>query len=407
MDMVVLVYNPGVQRYEPRRVQIKTLNDAVALRGSAAVLLGEAKFAWESGDQALKKAQPDPDELRRAITEAPGEPVTASFLERDGALVPADFHSLNLATLYYNFERAADFFSRIGGLEQAEMGTPQAYYFPEMDISGIGSADNAFFMPLLGFLFLPFDALQKVPLAINGGVLGHEYSHAVFNLKVHDKETFPEADLEWNSPEPEATPGLNLLASIDEGIADLFGTGVTCSEDFSVCDPAFLALSLPSRMGTERQLDLPHCMTPPLLEHLAELNYTDFSNAALEYEVGSVLASAMWRATSDGDLLQSISAEPAAAFARSLMFQTLYKALGSSTSSIGLRALVASHLADQANFRLDSSQSKGVLDTIVDAADDPILKAALCRSFLDRFGFTLDQLKSCPGSSTAYGECSH
>jgi hypothetical protein len=316
--------------------------------------------------------------------------------------VPADFHSMNIATTYYNFERANDLFGRVASLGPGDMPTPPVYYFADFTEQGQQESDNAMFVALLeGFVILPFETYQQVPMAINGGIIGHEYTHSVFNKLVFDAEPIPQVYQEWDQLGLLATPGLNLIKSLDEGIADVFGTGATCTDDFSVCDTAFIGDSLPGTYLDDRRVDLPHCMTPSLHDSMNSLTLQDFGN--LIYEVGSVFSSAMWRASEDAALV-SKQAEPGDA--KKLMFQALYNSLGTRGGVSSLHDLAKDSISNQTHFALAStSTTKGVLDTVVDAAGDPDLQVALCSAFMDRFDLTLSDLTSCPATAKSYGDC--
>lgn len=400
-DVVVLVFDQVSQRYQPQRVTLTTVDDIVAMKGSVARIVGEAEFTVAADDPALARAGDDRDRQRKAITKDAGTPVKVSWIKQDGALVPADFHSLNIATTYYNFERAFRFFEQIGDLHTQEFPAPTVYYFPKLVFGGKTEKDNALFFPLLeSFLILPFDDLQKIPLAINSGVVGHEYSHSIFNYRVFDRDPFAIYET-WGS-DLRGTPGLNLVTALDEGIADVFGTGITCSEDLVICDLNFIGRSLPAVHNQERRVDVPHCMTQALHDSLAQLPSDQFRADGLQYNVGSVLASAMWRAGEADPVVLRLGAGEA----RRQMFQALYRALAGSGEARGIRELIRDAAGDQTGFHLETrGTTQGVLDVIVQAVTDPTLKEALCRALLGRFDLKAEQLRSCDATLTPYVEC--
>jgi len=222
VDVMILAYSYDAGVYQPQRVQLTTPTDLVALRGPVATLLGGAHFDESDQNLADVPATASAQEVREAITKNAGSAVHVSYIESGGVLVPADFHSLNLVTSYYNFERAFGFFESIGSLTTAAFGTPEVYYFATFVQETEPEMDNAAFDPLLGgFFILPFEALQQVPLALNTGVIGHEYTHRVFNYRLFDKAPLPAPYYHWNTGTELSTPGYNLLRSVDEGIADL------------------------------------------------------------------------------------------------------------------------------------------------------------------------------------------
>lgn len=400
VKVVVLKFSDTTRKYEPRTVELTTPTDIVSLEGPVGTFRGGAKFVLDLADPNLNPG--NPETFRKAVTRDEGSPVKISWIDREGVLTPGDFHSLNLATTYYNIEQSFSFFEKVGGLTEKEFGRPNVYYFPDFVIAKDPEKDNAFYFSLIqGFLILPFNQLQQVPLSINIGVVGHEYSHAVFNYRVFNKDLLPRVLLSWQAS-PVGSPALNLLKSLDEGIADVFGTGITCSSDLVTCNPEFIALSLPAPHPENRRLDKPHCMTPGMKTALQSQNFGEFQFASGQYLVGSVLASSLWRATEDAEVVRKLSAGEA----RKQMFQGLYRSLAGTGGAPGLRELVASAASDQNLLRLGTiPEAKGVLDAIADGMTDPLLKASVCSAFLDRFGLTLQDLKSCPGTARSFNEC--
>lgn len=404
-DVVVLAFNDTTRTYEPRKVKLETVTDVVTLEGQVAKITASAEFnllALNGVCTALELG--DTETVRTAITRDEGARVHVSYIERDGELIPSDFHSLNLATTYYNFEQASKFFQRIGGLDPATFGTPEVFYFPKVSFLGGDLTDNAFFFPTINsFMVLPFVAIQQIPLSINIGVIGHEYSHAVFNHQV------------FNGKGPVAegtcsgllfpTPALNLYKALDEGIADVFGTGVSCNADFSACSPNFIAQSLPESLAAPRRIDEVQCMTQSHWTSLQTQDLNRFTGQeGTHYVIGTVFASSMWRAAEDPQVVAKLGVGEA----RAQMFQTLYRALAGGGTGTGFRELAVgiSNSLNQTNFRLDSTDTvKGVLDVVVESATDPDLKHALCATFMDRFGLTHLQLKSCPQTTKAFTEC--
>jgi hypothetical protein len=395
VDVVELVYNTGSNKYEPRKVKLKTVTDLVALQGAAAKMVGGTKFVIDDNDPALRQAGNDVNKIKDAITKNQGGDVKVGWIESDGALVPADFHSLNLVTAYYNIERAREVYDRIGNSLGPKFGQRVVYYFPEFTENGETLKDNAMFMPLLqSFLVLPFEEFQMVPFSINGGVVAHEFSHAVFNFRVFRGSPSPSVELQWMAEIPSS--GANLLASLDEGLADLFGTAATCDDTFGACGAAFVGKSLPGDETVQRRIDVQHCVNPTHYKSMLEDPYSTFANNnGFQYRIGSVLSSALWKAAEDDQLIADAGN---LAEARKQMLLAVSKAVGSRTDAggRGIADLVSDYSGVQSNFRLDSSTGvNGVLDAFIDAADNVNLKRALCRTFLDYFHFTANQIRNC------------
>ncbi|HEY0094700.1 MAG TPA: hypothetical protein VGB96_10260, partial [Archangium sp.] len=89
-------------RYEPQEVELKTVTDIVSLEGEVVRLLGGASVRLDSNDPELQAATTE-EALERALIKDEGRSVTASYITDDkGVLWPADFHTWNLVTTYYN-----------------------------------------------------------------------------------------------------------------------------------------------------------------------------------------------------------------------------------------------------------------------------------------------------------------
>lgn len=409
VDTVVLVFNYGQRAYEPRKVTLNSVQDITALKGAAANLVGGARFAINSTDPAILAATTE-EELAKAVTKDPGHDVQASYIENEGTLIPADFHSLNMVTSYYNVERAYDFFNKVGSLKADQFGTPNIYYFAAFQQEGRDESDNAMFMPLSkGILVLPFAELQTIPLAINLGVVGHEYSHAIMNYRVHGKQAFPQVPMSWVS-EPGATPGANLLYSLDEGSADVFGTGITCTPDLVTCDPEFIGSSLASDFTDTRRVDKPHCYNLEIDGFLSVQSFSGFQQSCAPYgctyKLGSVFSSAVWRASTDAEVIAKLGPGEA----RKQVFQALWNAQGGgggSTALVSWRELIANAATNQLEFSLKAKGTRpSVLDAVVEGATDPLVAKALCSAFMDRFGLTVTDFRSSRcATAQSYKEC--
>ena len=327
--------------------------------------------------------------------------------------MPADFHSLNITTVYYNFERAFSFFNRVAVLKADQLGTPMVYYWVDYQEEGVTMYDNAAFMPLVqGFLIAPYNELNTIPFSINGGIIGHEYSHFVLNYRVHGKSPIPQIPTAWESASG-ATPAANLLTGLDEGQADVFGTGITCDDKFENCDVEFMGQSLPDPYLKLRRVDGLHCMTDALDKAIHENSFSEFVGGCLleginmgcNYELATVFSSAMWRASQDADLVNKLGASES----RKQMFQALWNAEGGGDSSVALKSwrdLIDEAGLEQSLFTLESPGGKpGVLDAVIDGASEPLLKKALCSAFMDRFNLDQSQIVHCPATAQSYKEC--
>ncbi|MCU0663419.1 MAG: hypothetical protein MUC50_13965, partial [Myxococcota bacterium] len=179
--MELLAYDRESDAYGFRNVELETITDLDSLEGKAARLLVHAAVTLNYIDGTLTWKQ---------------NPRKVSFAwHQDGELVvPEDFDSFSMASIYYNLELASSFFEDLG-LDEATLGQIPAYYNSTFKIiyqDGTRETwkDNALFVALTAqqnaFFIVPFEFFEWVPLALNSGIMTHEYTHAVFNELVFD-----------------------------------------------------------------------------------------------------------------------------------------------------------------------------------------------------------------------------
>jgi hypothetical protein len=383
-------------QYEVRELELRTLTNATALEGKVAKLTGGASIVIDSSDPALQRATSE-DQLENIFVKNKGMDVRANYVEKDAVLWPADFHTWNMVTTYYNFERAFEYFQGIyDGKNTDALLNARVFYFPiftQADLSPTPINDNAlFFSPVQAFAILPFDKLQQVPLSINIGVIGHEYSHRVFNQRVYAGRALPTAILTWAS-ELGGSPGLNVLKSIDEGLADYHAFGLTCLTDPG-CTSRFLSTSLPSEFVDERDFALPNkCMLKSYREAIDTLSASQFSGQGVEYKVGTVLASALyWAGEKAGK--------------RQVLQKALINAYSDSDpAKPGFAELINDNLQTPFNFTLAA-----VANSIAAHITDPDLQRLTCNEFLDRLqvncpSMPCTELPACPASSAKGTTC--
>jgi len=394
-----LVLSTGGE-YVPQEVELKTVTDPVKLTGSVLEMRGGGSIRFDVNDLLLQNAYAsnNPQAIKRAVLKSEGDDVRVSYISRDGVLWPTDFHSWNLVTAYYGFEKAYEYFNVVANIPGAELGTSRAYYFPQfVDTSG-GDAkeqrDNAIFYSLVeGFMILPFDEFQKVPFSINAGVIAHEYAHWVFNRKTYQGAIYPVPLMEWGAASSQ--PGVNILKSLDEGLADFHAWAATCESAFG-CNPRFISSSLEDdRTSAARDLSAPdRCMTTSLRQSMLTASYGDFvANwpAGGQYEVGAILASALFQAAESTGQRQVLSRAIVNAYS------------DGNASTPGLAQIISASLADQSSFTMAKA-----VGAIVSHIDDLELKRAVCGEFLDHLQIPLAELQGeglCPDSSSSGIAC--
>jgi hypothetical protein len=386
-----LVYSGG--KYSPQKVELSTINDIVRMEGTVAKMIGGARIVSDPEDPELAAAfsAPDPEEaFAEALLKSEGRAVSANYIDHEGVLWPADFHTWNLVTAYYNFEKAYDYFRNVANMQAAEFGEPATvYYFPDFilkDTDPEPVKDNAiFFSPTHSLMVLPFDELQSAPLAINPGIMAHEYSHRIFNLKVYGGSKLPFPILEWGNQS--ASVGANLIKSLDEGLADYHAYGVTCRSP-SGCNPQLLlSTSFDSTLGGIRDLSKPdRCMDFALRQSLTQASLSDFSGQGNEYKVGSILASALYQAgESTGQ--------------REVLMRSILSAYSDDSGNPGLRQLALLARGNQQDFNLTS-----VAAVLVNHVSDGTLRRALCNELIDHLQIPAVNLASvcqnAPGGTT-------
>lgn len=284
-----LVYdrNAGDGGYELVESRIETLDDVESIRGETAKLRG-------GGSIQLRESNPQTaEEFENALAVADSKSPVADYdIRGDGVVVPGDFHSAMMFTLYHHLERARAFFIA-AGVSEAALGSVPVHYYARIQIIvpvDILSDNAAYAFTLDAFLIPPSFALDDVPLSANRGVVVHEYAHLVFNRLVEEDARAPEYLIE-----PWPAPAINRLSALNEGIADIFAaleTGDPNFIDASISDELF---DVDRDLSKDRQLD------DDLLADVRESGRAGFN----PYELGTVIASTVWEleALTDDDRL--------------------------------------------------------------------------------------------------------
>jgi hypothetical protein len=384
--------------YAPQEVELKTVTDIVSLNGSVADFRGGARIVYDSEDQDLVTAT-TPEAFVNALLKEKGDDVKASYIEQNGVLWPADFHTWNMVSAYHGLEKAFEYFQTVGNIPAADFKKPvTTYYFPDFVLADVDDdplRDNALYFSVMeSFLVLPFDQLQRAPLAINAGIIAHEYSHRIFNLKVYGGAPFPAALSLWSASSP--SMGANILKSFDEGLADYHAYGVTC-RSIKGCDPKFFSTSFHDapydQIARDRDLSTTNrCMTEALRNQLTNQSLPEFSGK--EYVVGTLLASALYQAGQG-------------AGQREVLMRAVVAAYNDpNPQTPGLLQLSQQYLNDQSKFTL--AVAAGAIITHV---TDPKLKEAVCNELMDHLQIPRDLLVGtsnphlCPASSLPGTTC--
>ncbi|MCL2012727.1 MAG: hypothetical protein FWG75_08080 [Cystobacterineae bacterium] len=289
VDVMVLAPNSnGV--FSPQKKRLTTISNIAKLEGNIANFIGNAQMFLDEDDPAQQSARTI-EEFKKAIFQNKGSSVRAQFIEKDGALWPADFHSWAMTTAYWNLEQAFLYFQQMyDGRSTKELLELPVYYWLDTNVQSVdpkeSSTDNAFYWAggfrLMGVL--PFKDFQTIPMSINFGVMAHEYAHFVFDSRVGSFE---------------ARDGLpaSLLAAMNEGLADFHAFGATRRLD-GKGTVNFLGWTIDMQDAiAARDFSANQCMYQDLYLALHGLPTETFRDEyAAHYLVGTLLASAFYHA---------------------------------------------------------------------------------------------------------------
>lgn len=214
-------YVPEEDAYDFRVVEVETLDDVHRLDGRATSLIGDAELVLD---------------YRTGILEwkDPGYRVAFAAVESGGALVPEDFDSLAMVSIYYQIERSLLFFED-EGLDTGRLVHMSTYYWPRFTIVETDGAeeimvDNAFYLyatsATRSFYVFPHEQFGWLPLSMNGGVMTHEFSHAVYDALVTEPNR---AVIDGGGITSAAA---NFIYGLNEGIADAFAVARLGDADY-------------------------------------------------------------------------------------------------------------------------------------------------------------------------------
>ncbi len=258
-------YDPATGEYGLERARIDTLRDVRTVDGDVVYLLGGGELVSTETEPTTEEEWED-----ALVVERAGRPTVEFTVDSDGTVLPWDFDSAMMLTVYHHMERSAEYFDTVdvSGLGLGEnrisklVGRIPVYYYPQVSLFGfplpVFTDNAAYAFTMNAFLVPPRVALtDAVPIYANRGVITHEYAHAVFNRLVYDNARVPPPIL--NGDEWPALPA-NELSGLDEGVADMFAF-------LDVEDPNFIAPSSKTILG--RDMSTPK-RYPQLLLELAQ-----------------------------------------------------------------------------------------------------------------------------------------
>lgn len=390
----VMILAPSADgTFEPREAELATIGNLTTFKGAVASFIGGARVLVDTQDPLQRDGvERLGDDVRYdVLVKDKGVDPRGHFIERGGIYWPGDFHTWNMTTTYFNFEQAFIYFQALDAADPMgeQLKNMRVMYWPDVRIESPDPiVDNALYLSFIdSFVIAPFRELQKVPLAMNLGVIGHEVSHKVFSTKVYSRAGIAPQLTQW-SGQP-----FNLLRSLDEGLADFHGYAVTCNE--GQCRDNFLELSLePGADIAQRQVTRQNaCMTEGLRAALQTFTKTQWVQAPELYIYGNLWAAALFQ-----------GAQPGKETAVRTALLTAYDNGGG--AKLDLKRLAAQNLNTPQNFTPEAVANTLVLNM----PDDMLLKQTLCtqlvtRLNLDCVSFPCDKLPACPATAIRSDVC--
>lgn len=215
----VWAYDEGTHKYGLRKEPLPNLESLRALRG--------ATVDFRRGSRLVGALIGTSVELDR------GAPFSLEYgIDADGTIVAADAKSLHALSLYRFLEIIAE---RLKPLGYEPVRRFDVLFEPRIDDLLLGDqrlliTDNAAYVSYVrAFLIVPSVMLSDFPLLLNFGVVAHEFGHGV----IHEL-LFGDVPIEpFMRDDSDAARILGRhVQSMHEGVADLFGFGLTGEPNF-------------------------------------------------------------------------------------------------------------------------------------------------------------------------------
>jgi hypothetical protein len=410
VNIMAILYDQSNQ-LGPQQTTLTTLGNISHLKGIVGNMVGGAQIIIDPNNPAQANLLGLSDEqIADALYTDRGGDVRADLIDKGGVLWPADFHSWNMVTTYWNFEQAYLYMNKMyDGSPTTELeGAPLLYWVDYEDLS-IGDpnqqhlTNNALYYSFLhAFLLPPYaDATCtadggmdeppgcNLPIMMNTGIIGHEYAHRVFNTKAGGGQAIPS----YLSP---SFTGLaaNIVKSIDEGLADFHGYGVTCFTQGAGgpgCSTDFLAPSFGNDPEVKaRDLSLEDkCLTTDLRTALTTLDTGTFTGEGFQYRIGTLFAASLYQAGNHAGGTSGTE-EIAKALIRSYD--------DDANATPGFKQVFEANVASPEKITLEK-----MADIILSHITDPNLQRLTCNELWERLNLNnpdpLGGLTHCPNTS--------
>ncbi|HVE81433.1 MAG TPA: hypothetical protein VND93_01240 [Myxococcales bacterium] len=386
--MALVQTNQGT--FAPKEIQLETISNIVAMEGAAAKLIGGARIVLNFSDPLITATGGNltEDQIQDVFLKSKGLPPRAAYVEKGGVLWPTDFHTWNMVSLYYNFEQAFKYF-QLTRVNATEISKPTAYYFPYFAIAGgegpeLEQKDNTLFAsPIRSFAILPFDQLQGIPLAMNQGVIAHEYSHWVLNKRVYDGRAFPQAITQWSG-----LPQVNILKSLDEGLADFHAYGASC-HSVSGCSTRWIEVSVDAVTADDRDIAKTRCIDRSLYTAVGTFTNDQFLSQGLEYRLGTIIAASLYQTSKRvPDSLDAIEQAVVSSYN------------DANGTAAGMEQLIVGNLNTPNSVALET-----LLNAIMSHTPSQDIRTEMCNRFLDQLKMNRNLMPDCPNTAVGGTDC--
>jgi hypothetical protein len=233
-SVIVVTYQSSTETFALDPETLTTLHDLRTMQGAAAKIYANATVKADYG--ALTQSPPNSDNgLASAVVVNGGQPVDFNYFRVQSGIYPADGDALNVATAYYELETAYLFFQGMS----LQLPAVPTYYFPDLTVNAGGPlsvTDLGTTDPWLGVFVIPsFKSATWEPPALQPGVVAYEYAQAVFAQQVFGSPGPSFLDVAAaQTPALAMTyaPTMNIVRSLDAGMADFFAAIIVDDPDF-------------------------------------------------------------------------------------------------------------------------------------------------------------------------------
>lgn len=355
---VVIAWDPkpDKQMYRLAQVRVATLASLRRLEGTSGTLRGGGAAQVDS--TKLASASATVGSLSESFFTAQPTPVSLNYSVLNELVYPEDFLSLELLTAYYNVERARAAFA-LWGLTDATGRTalsPARMYAhatleDERGLTPLRPGE-LYYPPLGAFFFAAASGnAQQLPVHFNLGAMAHAVALQAIQEKAWDGRPQDPATYA-PATDPDRVGARHLWQAVSMGLADFLGAAA--GED-----PRWFEKSI-AQEAASRNLDQLRCGDASMLAAL-ELEDRPGIPPYAPYPLGTVLAAALWEATTNDPGVYSLKA-------------------AATDTVASITALGA--IASQNGGKLSLTTA---LDTLVLGTSSGDAKAWLCSLFKNRF----------------------